>query len=82
MSPELIISAQISDLLEKSPRQESPSKTSLNTTQDSATEELLSKFALNLVQNPAFDASQSELCGDSESEDLEMSLHSLGLDFV
>ena len=82
MCPEMINTATFSDFIEKSLKSESQDKTSLNTTQDSSNEELSGKFALNFVSAPALDTTDSEMCGDSESEDLEVSLHSLGLDFV
>ena len=61
--------------MEKSLKSDSPSKSSLNTTQDSTNKDFAGKFALNFLPSPALD-------GDSESEDLDVSLHSLGLDFV
>ena len=82
MSPEMFTTSQFGEYIEKSLKSDSQDKTSLNTTQDSANDDLAGKFALNCLLTPALDTEDSDLCGDSDNEDLEVSLHSLGLDFV
>ena len=79
--------SQASDCLsdcEKSPRGEN-SGNSLNTTLESAGEEMPQKFALKCTGSPARKLSlvrDAEAAQSSDSEEANVSLRSLGLDFV
>jgi hypothetical protein len=57
----------------------------LNTTSESVEDQIPHKFALNCFGSPAriaLEVSDEESCGEAEEEDIDVSLASLGLDFV
>ena len=85
MSPEMMRNNDYSGEIEKSACGDSNQTSFLNTTVDSSIEESLPKIALNQCYSPArihSDESSSEMCGDSDSEELDVCPRSLGLDFV
>ena len=85
MSHEGVTSANDSSFEGKSPKNISRKGSFLNSTLDSINEEKPGNFALELSNIPtslSLEASDEEMDEDSEIDELQVSLHSLGLDFV
>lgn len=85
MSTEMHKAASCSSLIENSCKKEQISRSSLNSTQDSTIEQSPHKFALKAHSDTARLTDESAdlaECASQDSDDLDVSLRSLGLDFV
>lgn len=85
LSPEMAAESDFNGIKERFHSPISKSESSLNTTVDSLTEELSSKIAPSLCSIRAcfpLESSDAETGDDSESEEIDVAPHELGLDFV
>ena len=85
MGPEVITVADDTYSFEKWSKTGSKTGSFLNSTFESTNEDDQAKFALNFCDSPArtsIESSDDEIGADSEIDENDISLRSLGLDFV